>query len=50
MKIILDAMGGDFAPDSTIEGAVLALNEIKDCRVVLVGDGDLIKRGLKNKE
>ena len=50
MKIILDAMGGDNAPYSTIEGAVLALDEIDDCRVVLVGDRDLIKKGLKNKE
>ena len=27
MKIIIDAMGGDNAPRSTVEGAVLAVRE-----------------------
>jgi fatty acid synthesis protein len=27
MRIALDAMGGDYAPKNTIEGAVLALKE-----------------------
>ena len=29
MKILLDAMGGDNAPDATIKGAVRAAKEIK---------------------
>ena len=29
MKILLDAMGGDNAPDATIKGAVRAISEIK---------------------
>ena len=29
MKILLDAMGGDNAPDAVIKGAVKAANEIK---------------------
>ena len=29
MKILLDAMGGDNAPEATIKGAVNAINEIK---------------------
>ena len=29
MKIILDAMGGDNAPDATIKGAVKAIKEIE---------------------
>ena len=28
MVILLDAMGGDHAPDATIKGAVQAINEI----------------------
>lgn len=41
MKIILDAMGGDFAPRATILGAVQAVKEL-DVQIVLVGRGDLI--------
>ena len=29
MKIILDAMGGDNAPEATIKGAVKAIKEIE---------------------
>lgn len=50
LKIILDAMGGDFAPKSNVCGAVLALGEIKDLRVVLVGEKDQIKEALKGLE
>jgi len=50
LKIILDAMGGDFAPKSNVCGAVLALKEIEDLRVVLVGDKDLIKENLVGLE
>ena len=39
MKIALDAMGGDFAPDAIVEGAILAANELPvDAQVVLIGD------------
>jgi glycerol-3-phosphate acyltransferase PlsX len=37
MKIALDAMGGDFAPEVTVTGAIEAVNEY-DVAVVLVGD------------
>ena len=38
-KIGVDAMGGDFAPEAVVSGAVLALNEVeKDTRIVLFGD------------
>ncbi len=47
MKIALDAMGGDFAPDSTVQGAILASRELpKDCRLVLIGDSGLIESKL----
>lgn len=40
-------MGGDFAPDATISGAVLAYNELpKDIRLVLIGDKEQIFAGL----
>jgi len=37
MKIVLDAMGGDFAPVEIIKGAALAVAENKDIEVVLIG-------------
>lgn len=39
MKIGLDVMGGDFAPNATIAGAVLAQKTLpEDVRIVLIGD------------
>lgn len=39
LKIGIDAMGGDFAPDVAVEGAVMALDKIgPDSRIVLFGD------------
>ncbi|HYG37087.1 MAG TPA: phosphate acyltransferase PlsX [Cytophagales bacterium] len=47
MKIALDAMGGDFAPDAVIEGVALALKEISDSTIiVLTGKTELIKEKL----
>lgn len=38
MKIAIDAMGGDHAPKSTVEGAVLAANRFPDVELILVGN------------
>ncbi len=38
MRIALDAMGGDFAPDPNVDGAVAALKANPNLEVVLVGD------------
>jgi phosphate acyltransferase len=47
MKIGIDIMGGDYAPEATISGAVLAYKELpKDVRIVLIGDETQIKTGL----
>lgn len=46
MKILLDAMGGDNAPDATIKGAVAAINEIK-AEVVLIGQEAVINTKVK---
>jgi len=50
MRIALDAMGGDHAPASTVEGAVEAVRKAKDISVILVGDRTGITRELKKKE
>lgn len=42
MKIAVDAMGGDFAPQSIVEGAVQAAVDY-ECRVILVGDRELVE-------
>jgi phosphate acyltransferase len=43
MKIALDAMGGDFAPASAVEGALLASEELPaDIQIVLVGQEKVI--------
>jgi glycerol-3-phosphate acyltransferase PlsX len=49
MKIALDAMGGDYAPATTVEGAVEALTENSDLSVILVGDEEEISSELKKK-
>ena len=43
MKIIVDAMGGDNAPDAAIKGAIRAANEIES-EIVLIGKQDIIKQ------
>ena len=44
IKIGIDAMGGDFAPEVAVEGAVAALKFIdKESRIVLFGDEKRIK-------
>jgi glycerol-3-phosphate acyltransferase PlsX len=47
MRIGLDVMGGDFAPDAVIEGAVDSLNHLTaDDNLILIGDGKAIQRKL----
>ena len=46
MKIILDAMGGDNAPEATIKGAVKAINEISS-ESILVGNEEIINKKVK---
>ena len=46
MKIILDAMGGDNAPDANIKGAVNAINKVK-AEVILVGKEEVIRSKIK---
>ena len=44
MKIGLDILGGDFAPEATINGAILALDELKENQqIVLIGDKNKVE-------
>ncbi len=49
MKIILDAMGGDNAPEIVVRGALLALQEM-DVELALVGRGEDILRVLESQK
>ncbi|MBF0488655.1 MAG: phosphate acyltransferase PlsX [Nitrospirae bacterium] len=50
MKIALDAMGGDNAPDVTVEGALQAVGEYDDISVELIGNSDVLWKRLKAKK
>ena len=41
-KIVVDAMGGDYAPQEVVKGAFEALNQDKSLEVILVGDLDKV--------
>ncbi len=49
MKIALDAMGGDYAPATNIDGAIEALDDNKKLSIVLVGDEAKISSELKKR-
>lgn len=50
LKIGLDAMGGDFAPEAAVKGAAMAANELgSDSRIVLFGDEEKIRTLLANE-
>ena len=46
MNILLDAMGGDNAPDANIKGAIKAINQIK-ADVTLIGKEEIIRNKIK---
>ena len=47
IRIGLDAMGGDFAPEVAVKGAVMALDSLDDnSRIVLFGDAEAIRAHL----
>lgn len=49
MKVLVDAFGGDKAPEVVIDGALLALENNKDLEIVLFGNEQIIKGLLENK-
>lgn len=51
IKIGVDAMGGDYAPEAAVKGAVMALDAIgSDSRIVLFGDEEKIKSVLASRD
>ena len=46
MVILLDAMGGDNAPDANIKGAVKAIEQV-EAEVVLIGNQEVISQKIK---
>jgi glycerol-3-phosphate acyltransferase PlsX len=50
MKIGIDIMGGDFAPQTTTEGAILAQKELANVELVLIGDESKILPILEEKD
>ena len=50
IKIAVDAMGGDYAPKEQVEGAMLAIKNIKDLEITLFGRTEEINKYLTNSE
>jgi len=46
MRILIDGMGGDYAPRETVKGAVFAAKEIEH-EVIIIGDEEVIENELK---
>ena len=47
MKIIVDAMGGDNAPDEIIKGCALALKEFDIDEIILLGDEKAVQNSVE---
>lgn len=46
IRIAVDGMGGDYAPQVVVEGAVAAANDFADLEIILVGQPEALKREL----
>ncbi|HYO75426.1 MAG TPA: phosphate acyltransferase PlsX [Thermoanaerobaculia bacterium] len=49
VRIALDAMGGDNAPDEIVKGALLAVEEYSDVTILLVGREEVLREKLAGK-
>lgn len=49
MRVAVDAMGGDHAPEAVVEGAVQAASEL-GIHVILVGDREILKHQIKRRK
>ena len=49
IKVAVDAHGGDNAPTDVVKGVVMALNELDNLKVYLVGMEDIINKELEGK-
>ena len=51
MRIGIDIMGGDFAPETTLSGAILARKQLpSDIQIVLIGNGEAINSSLEKEK
>ena len=50
MKITIDAMGGDNAPEAVVKGAMKAVNNFPDLSITLVGNKQQIAKYLIEHE
>jgi glycerol-3-phosphate acyltransferase PlsX len=51
MRIGLDVLGGDFAPNAVLHGAILAQKELPESdRIVLIGDQEIIRTFFKEEK
>ncbi len=50
VRVAIDAMGGDHAPEALITGALAALATLEDLHIFLVGRDEEIKKVLEKKE
>jgi len=48
MKIAIDGMGGDFAPQEIVSGIDLALDEVNDLEIVLTGNKTLLEKEISS--
>lgn len=46
IRVAVDGMGGDYAPQLVVEGAVQAANSFEDLEIIITGREDAIKREL----
>lgn len=46
IKVVVDAMGGDYSPNVNVIGSVQAVNKINDLHVILVGDENVLNEQL----
>lgn len=49
MRIAIDGMGGDNAPQAVVNGVVQALNEFNDLEFYITGPEEVIKEQLKRE-
>ena len=50
MKIVVDAMGGDYAPKAVVEGALSAAKEYPKQQIVLIGIEERVREELKKSK
>ena len=50
VRVAVDAMGGDHAPDEIVSGALSALSYLEDLHLILVGNQDEITRSIGNRK